>query len=174
MKPDRYKTLVGSVNQRENDLDKEISIKERELDTIIEKDKWLDWIDTHLNNIEDLRGITDIKERKKVVKDYVESIGVNWNEISKQHTINITFRLPLVKDGISYKKGKSGQYLRDRKGFKKYDIIDGEKTLSTPTHSENHSTEVICYNFFSRSFFAFSNSFSVNSPFSFNSPNFSI
>ena len=132
MKPDRYKTLVGSVNQRENDLDKEISIKERELDTIIEKDKWLDWIDTHLNNIEDLRGITDIKERKKVVKDYVESIGVNWNEISKQHTINITFRLPLVKDGISYKKGKSGQYLRDRKGFKKYDIIDGQTDLTNP------------------------------------------
>jgi len=46
----------------------------------------------------------------------------------------------LLKDGISYKKGKSGQYLRDRKGFKKYDIIDGEKTLSTPTHSETHST----------------------------------
>jgi len=33
---------------------------------------------------------------------------------------------------------------------------------------------VKCYNFFSRSFFAFSNSFSVNSPFSFSSPNFSI
>ena len=25
-----------------------------------------------------------------------------------------------------------GQYLRDRKGFKKYDISDGEKDLTTP------------------------------------------
>ncbi len=70
------------------------------------------------------------------------------------------------KNGIEYKKGKRGQFLRDRKGFKKYDIIDGEKTLSTLTHSENHSTEVKCYSFFNRSFFAFSNSpeviFSLN------------
>ena len=41
-------------------------------------------------------------------------------------------QIPLINDSISYKKGKSGQYLRDRKGFKKYDIIDGEKELTTP------------------------------------------
>ena len=38
MKPDRYKTLVGSVNERDNDLDTEILIKGRELDSILEKD----------------------------------------------------------------------------------------------------------------------------------------
>tara|TARA_Y100000780_G_scaffold212869_1_gene213406 strand:+ start:855 stop:1001 length:147 start_codon:yes stop_codon:yes gene_type:complete len=43
----------------------------------------------------------------------------------------------LLKDGISYKKGKSGQYLRDRKGFKKYDIIDGQTELTNPYLSLN-------------------------------------
>ena len=43
----------------------------------------------------------------------------------------MSFQLPLVDDGISYKKGKSNQILRDRKGFKKYDIIDGKRTLLT-------------------------------------------
>jgi hypothetical protein len=33
-----------------------------------------------------------------------------------------------------------GQYLKDRKGFKKYDILEGEKTLTTSTHSETYST----------------------------------
>ena len=67
-----------------------------------------------------------------MIKEYVDNIGLNWNGETKQHTLTIGFKLPLVNDGISYKKGKSGQYLRDRKGFKKYDITDGEKDLTTP------------------------------------------
>ena len=132
MKPDRYNTLVSSVNERENEIDTEISIKQTELDSILQKDKWLDWIDTHLNNIQELNQIEGVKEKKKVIKEYVENIMLNWDGNTKQHTLTIGFKLPLVNDGISYKKGKSDQYLRDRKGFKKYDISDGEKDLTTP------------------------------------------
>ena len=132
MKPDRFKILEGSISERENNIDKDVSIKERELDSILEKDKWLDWIDTHLNNIQDIYQTKGIKERKKVIKTYVDNIMLNWNEDTKQHTLTMEFKLPLINDSISYKKGKSGQYLRDRKGFKKYDIIDGEKELTTP------------------------------------------
>jgi len=137
MKPDRYKTLVGSVNQRENDINREISIKQTELDSLIQKDKWIDWIEVHLNNVEDLNRITDLKERKKIIKEYIDKIGLNWDEKTKQHTLSMSFKLPLVDDGISYKKGKSGQFLKDRKGFKKYDIIDGKKELITPKYYRN-------------------------------------
>jgi len=140
MKPNRFQTLVGSVNKRENDLDNEFSIKERELDSILEKDKWLDWIDTHLTNVKDLSIIKDIKEKKKVIKEYVKNIGLNWDGDSKQHTLTISFKLPLVNDGISYQTGKTGKYLRDNKGRKKYEVLEGKKTLTTPTHSETYST----------------------------------
>jgi hypothetical protein len=132
MKPDRYKVLVGSVNDREFEIDKEISIKETELDVILEKDKWLDWIDVHLKNIEDLYKINSVKDKKEVIKKYVEDIQLNWNGETKQHTITMSMKLPLVNDGISYKKGKRGQFLRDRKGFKKYDITEGGTELTTP------------------------------------------
>jgi len=132
MDKDRYKTLVGSVNQRENEIDTEISIKQTELDSILQKDKWLDWIEIHLNNVEDLNLITDIKERKTIIKEYIDKIHLDWNELTKQHTLKMSFKLPLVDDGIEYKKGKRGQFLRDRKGFKKYDITDGDKELITP------------------------------------------
>ena len=132
MKPDRYKVLVGSVNDREYQIDKEISIKETELDTIIQKDKWLDWIDVHLKNIEDLYKINSVKDKKEVIKKYVEDIQLNWNGETKQHTITMSMKLPLVNDGISYKKGKRGQFLKDKKGFKKYDIVEGETNLNTP------------------------------------------
>jgi len=100
--------------------------------SIIQKDKWLDWIEVHLNNIQEIRGITELKKQKKIIKEYIDKIGLNWDEQSKQHTLTISFKLPLVNDGISYKKGKSGQFLKDRKGFKKYDIIEGKKDLTTP------------------------------------------
>ena len=44
----------------------------------------------------------------------------------------MTMKLPLVNDGIRYKRGKSNQFLRDRKGFKKYDVIEGEKVFTPP------------------------------------------
>lgn len=132
MKKDRYDILVGSVNERENDIDTEIHKKGMELDVILQKDKWLDWIDTHLKNIDELRMISDIKDKKKVIKEFIEKIRLNWDENSKQHTMKLVFKLPLVNDGIEYKKGKKGQFLRDKKGFKKYDIIEGEKDLKTP------------------------------------------
>ena len=132
MKSDRYKILKDSVDKRDYDLDTNISIKMTELDTIVQKDKWLDWIDVHLSNIDELRNIVEIKERKKVMKNYVENIELNWNGNTKQHTITMSMKLSLVDDGISYKKGKSNQFLRDRKGFKKYDIVEGKSNLITP------------------------------------------
>ena len=46
--------------------------------------------------------------------------------------MDIIFKLPLVNDGLRYKKGKSVRFLRDKKGFKKYEILEGEKDLKTP------------------------------------------
>ena len=120
------------VNDRGFEIDKEISIKETELDVILEKDKWLDWIDVHLKNIEDLYKIKSVKDKKEVIKKYVEDIQLNWNGETKQHTITMSMKPPLVNDGISYKKGKRGQFLRDRKGFKKYDITEGKTELTNP------------------------------------------
>ena len=132
MDKNRFDVLIQSVNQRENDLNTEITTKQVELDSINKKDKWLDWIDVHLSSVDRINKITDLKERKIVIQNYVERIGLEWDEINKQHTLKISFKLPLVNDGINYKKGKRNQFLRDRKGFKKYEILEGEKDLTTP------------------------------------------
>ena len=47
-----------------------------------------------------------------------------------------------VNDRISNQKGKRGKYLRDKKGRKKYGVLEGKKALTTPTHSETYSTVV--------------------------------
>ena len=132
MDKDRYKVLVGSVNQRENEIDTEITTKRTELDSILQKDKWLNWIEVHLNNIDGLNKVTDIKERKEIIKTYIDEIILEWDESSKQHTLKMIFKLPLIQDSISYKKGSSGRYLRDKKGFKKYEISEGKRELITP------------------------------------------
>ena len=132
MGKDRYDIIVGSVDEREHQLMSEITKLENELDIITQKDKWLDWIDTHLSNIDELYKIKDLKRKREVIKKYIENIEVQWGEKSRQHTIIMTMKLPLVDDGIKYKKGKKGQYLRDRKGFKRYDVVEGKKEIFTP------------------------------------------
>ena len=132
MEKDRYDIIVGSVDEREHQLMSEITKLENELDIITQKDKWLDWIDTHLSNIDELYKIKDLKRKREVIKKYIENIEVQWGEKSRQHTIIMTMKLPLVDDGLKYKKGKNGQYVRDRKGFKRYDVVEGKKEIFTP------------------------------------------
>jgi len=97
----------------------------------------IDGIDTHLTNIDDLSKTEGLKDKKEVIQQYVNNITLDWNGDTKQHTLNISFKLPLVNDGINYIKGKSGQFLKDRKGFKKYEIIEGESELTTPYYLQN-------------------------------------
>ena len=68
-----------------------------------------------------------LKRKREVVKKYIENIEVQWYQKLRKHTIIMTMKLPLVEDGIKYKKEKKGQYLRDRRGFKIYDVVKGGK-----------------------------------------------
>ena len=65
---------------------------------------------------------------------YLRKDYLNWNGDTKQHTLVMSFKLPLVNDGIRYLKGKRGNYLRDNKGFKKYEILEGKSDLTNPNY----------------------------------------
>ena len=74
-----------------------------------------------------------MKERKKVLSEYIHEVKcLDYSEESKQHKLNIGFRIPIINDKIVYSKNKNGSFSRDKKGRKKYEIKEGVDKLNTP------------------------------------------
>ena len=117
-------------------MSEKISKEKFKIDNIREKERWIDWLDVHFKRGEKLRKISSMKERKKVLSEYIHEVRcLDYSEESKQHKLNIGFRIPIINDKIVYSKNKNGSFSRDKKGRKKYEITEGVDSLNTPlTH----------------------------------------
>lgn len=133
MGKETYEILCESNTEKSNELSEKISKENFKIDNIREKERWIDWLDVHLKRGENLRKISSMKERKKVLSEYIHEVRcLDYSEESKQHKLNIGFRIPIINDKIVYSKNKNGSFSRDKKGRKKYEITEGVDKLNTP------------------------------------------
>ena len=55
----------------------------------------------------------------------------------KEHHIEIHFRIPIINDKIQIDRNKDGSISRDKKGLRKYKVLEGEGSLNNPlTHQK--------------------------------------
>ena len=133
MGKETYEILCESNTEKSNELSEKISKEKFKIDNIREKERWIDWLDVHFKRGDNLRKISSMKERKKVLSEYIHEIRcLDYSEETKQHKLNIGFRIPIINDQIVYSKNKDGSVSRDKKGRKKYEIKEGVDSLNTP------------------------------------------
>ena len=133
MVKETYEILCKSNTEKSNELTDKISRENFKIDSIREKERWIDWLDEHFKRGENLREMSSMKERKKVLSEYIHEIRcLDYSEESKQHKLNIGFRIPIINDKIVYSKNKDGSVSRDKKGRKKYEIKEGVDSLNNP------------------------------------------
>ena len=68
--------------------------------------QWIDWLNQHNKNVDDLSKIEGMKERRRVIDFYIDKITLDWDNVTKQHTIRLYYKYPLVSDGLIRKGGK--------------------------------------------------------------------
>jgi len=97
---------------------------------------WIDWLDVHFNRCEEIRNITSLKEKKKVLNEYIHEIIVSdYDDSTKEHHLQINFRIPIMNNKTHIERNKGGSVSRDKEGFRKYGVEEGEKSLKNPlTH----------------------------------------
>ena len=132
---DRYVNNLTELdyNQIISSIDDKITEKEHELDRLKNKEllmdkreEWIDWLNHHNKNVDDYLKITEMKERRRVVDFYIDKISVDWNDTTKQHTINIHYKYPIIGDGLVRKGGK----LNWDEWGKGYKVKQGERVYS--------------------------------------------
>ena len=116
----------------EKDIDKKIEYyndKIVELITDIGKIKqsiqWCDWFEDFENQYNTIKEYKSIEDRKRFLNKYIDKIDVNWDKITKTHSIKIHFNLNIVKD----KRIRKEKYV--------FEIINGKKTSTINSINSN-------------------------------------
>ena len=92
----------------------------------------------HFNRWEEIRNLTELKDKKKLLSEYIHEIIVkDYDDSTKEHHIEIHFRIPIINDKIHIDRNKDGSISRDKKGLRKYKVLEGEGSLNNPlTHQK--------------------------------------
>ena len=103
-------------------------------------------MDVHFNRCEEIRNLTELKDKKKVLNEYIHEIIVkDYDDSTKEHHIEIHFRIPIINDKIHIDRNKDGSISRDKKGLRKYKVLEGEGSLNNPlTHQKLFDGHGLC------------------------------
>ena len=133
-----YQVLSDSITEKETSIESQIKVEELKIKQLRSDEQWIDWLDVHFNRWEEIRNLTELKDKKKVLSEYIHEIIVkDYDDSTKEHHIEIHFRIPIINDKIHLEKNKDGSISRDKKGLRKYKVLKGEGSLNNPlTHQK--------------------------------------
>ena len=133
-----YQILSDSITEKETSIESQIKVEELKIKQLRSDEQWIDWLDVHFNRWEEIRNLTELKDKKKVLNEYIHEIIVNdYDDSTKEHHIEIHFRIPIINDKIHIDRNKDGSISRDKKGLRKYKVLEGEESLNNPlTHQK--------------------------------------
>lgn len=83
--------------------------------------KWVDWLKSYGQEINDLDALSDLKKRD-YLGGLIKRIDVTYQAQERQHTLLMTLELPIVDDGIKY-TGR-GEKLRE------YELVHGTDSVT--------------------------------------------
>lgn len=117
-----YRTMTLRINTELRDIESQLSKTRSELDSATNGKKWLNWLKTFGQEITDLDDRS--KEQKKAyIEGLVKQIDVRWNEAEREHELTLTFHLPIVNDGITWREKEN--YEGHGRRARRYDIYEG-------------------------------------------------
>ena len=133
-----YQVLSDTITDKETSIESQIKVEELKIKQLRSDEQWIDWLDVHFNRWEEIRNLTELKDKKKVLNEYIHEIIVkDYDDSTKEHHIEIHFRIPIINDKIHLEKNKDGSISRDKKGLRKYKVLEGEGSLNNPlTHQK--------------------------------------
>lgn len=111
--------FIKEVLKIKMDLLGDIQRVEKDKQRLSQSSRWIDWISVYVQNIDKLKSIEDITERKNVVQEYIRRIEVSYDTDTKLHNVEIDLRLRLFNDKYVVVGSTTS-------GKRKYDILEGE------------------------------------------------
>ena len=114
---DDHQQAISQVELKIQKLELSLSEEERVVQELDEKVRWIDWVGQFANKIDNLRDVSEPKERKTFLDGILTQISVQKVDI-QQRKVNLFFKYPYVDDGLRWNDS-----IDKSKGYK---LIDGQ------------------------------------------------
>ena len=125
-----YKGIEKDINSKMEYYNNKIVELTTDIINIKQSIQWYDWFEDFENQYNTVKEYISVDDRKQFLNQYINKIEVNWDKITKTHSIEIYFNFNIVKD----KRISNEKYV-----FKR---IDGKKT-STIHSINSHKIKLI-------------------------------
>lgn len=132
-----YRTMTLRINTELRDIEAQLSKIRSDLDSAASGKKWLNWLKTFGQEITDLDTRSD-EQKKAYIEGLVKQIDVRWSEAEREHELTLTFHLPIVNDGITWREKEN--YEGHGRRARRYDIYEG--SAKTTLHAKKKMAEV--------------------------------
>ena len=122
-----YEKIIGNLNVELDKTKEEIEQTRLRIKELGKEQKWLDWVQKYADQVDELDTYSD-EQKKEYLDGIIDRIEVRLDQETKDHHLDIIFRLPLVGDGIEYvdKNNKSAGY----------ELVDRDTTTTTTVSHE--------------------------------------
>ena len=117
-----YRSMTLRINTELRDIEAQLSTTRSDLDSATNGKKWRNWLKTFGQEITDLDSRSD-EQKKAYIEGLVKQIDVRWNEAEREHELTLTFHLPIVNDGITWREKEN--YEGHGRRAKRYDTYEG-------------------------------------------------
>jgi len=97
-----YEGILLKLSNQINSVENEIGDINSNIEKMINKDNWVDWISIMSKELKNMKEWTFDKKKEKL-NQFIDKIFVNYNDKNDTHKLSIDFKIPIVGDKIVYK-----------------------------------------------------------------------
>jgi DNA invertase Pin-like site-specific DNA recombinase len=122
-----YRTIKLRVSAEIREIEDQLSKARSDLNGATNGKKWRNWLKAFGQEVKDLDTKSDA-QKKAYIEGLVKRIDVRWNDAWREHELTLTFHLPIVKDGITWREKEN--YEGHGRRAKRYDLYEGSNTTT--------------------------------------------
>jgi len=121
-----YEEIITSIDSKIRQLESEYIEVQKKENLLDKRKEWIDWLGYHNERIDEFEKVTDMKQKRRIIDFYIDKIQLGWNDVTKQHSISLHYKYPLV-GGDMVRKGDKLNWDKWGNGYK---LKKGEQMFS--------------------------------------------
>ena len=143
---EKAKSIQSFIDQLQEKVDEESSrliVLENDLSNLENSNLWIDWVNDYECNIDKLTNLPRDK-RIEEVKKYIKRIDVTFNKETRNHRLDLHFRLPLIGDSLKWKdKQKNKGYSISKGNTEKVVYLERGEHVTRDTKGLDKESQIV-------------------------------
>ena len=136
-------SFIDQLQAKIDELSSLLIVLENDLSNLENSNLWIDWVDDYECNIDKLTNLPRDK-RIEELKKYIKRVDVSFNKETRNHRLELHFKLPLIGDSLNWKdKQKNKGYSIAKGNAEKVVHLERGKHINDKINGLNKDSQIV-------------------------------